>query len=465
VCGTSHNSGLLDFIPESLPEIYLSTPQAFSRDSVLSIKETIAFILMQNSGGISGGLRPHLTKTLIELEKDRTLNVSNLCRTRYKIRSSAFEMIFNYVVEFTFNEWDSPEFQFCGRNVFAVDGSKFTLESSEELKNKFDPSSMSTENGAHYFPQCMVTTFYDVYRKVSVYRTVQPYESDERVELLESFGNVPVGCIYLTDRGYPSFEVFHRIARESSHDIVSRMPRSCTFKAVEEFVNSSKTEDIVEIAPSQEFLRKFKKNFPEKEIPQPLAIRLIRYTPKTGGEEIILATTLLDSVRYPTNKIIDLYWDRWQIELFYRDEKCYIESGKFRCKKEEGVRQELFASVIMNVVTRYHLFKAKIESGEIERVTSEVTQIQDDAMKKVPKKKSAKGTPQYLSAVTTLASYLPRLVSLAKHEAELFFNRIIKIVCSIRYYYQSSRPSKPRVTKSAQSKWHKGVRGILKAPT
>jgi hypothetical protein len=437
----SQENSFLDFLPDFLPIEYLSTPGAFSRNSKLSVKETISFICTLVSGGLNGGIRQHLSNFLINNSNVKTLDISNACRTRYKIKSSAFEQMFKEVVNFLYQNWDSAKYQFVNRNVFAVDGSKVTLPSSENLKISFDEKSMNFENGSHYFPQCMVTTFYDVFRKIPVKRTVQPYASNERTEFIDNLDELPENAILVVDRGYWGYEVFYHIIEKSTHDIVARMPSISCFKEVDEFSLSDKNEDIVTINPPASFLQKFNNGESKIETPTPITLRLIRYTPVNGTEEIILATTLLDSEKYSSKGIADLYWDRWQVELFYRDEKTYVETAKFHSKKKQGILQELFASVLMFAVTRYHIYKEE----------------------KKEKRIKSNGVPQFFSAITNFTQNLLKFSTLPKDEANLHYKRVILILCGVgRYRKQEKRKSKPRVTKSAPNKWIKGRQGRMK---
>ncbi len=431
----SQNDGILDFIPESLPTEFLSTPGAFTRNSKFCIKETIAYICTLASGGLNGGTRQHLANFLLNNSKCTTIDPSNACRTRYKIRSSAFEQIFSEVVNFVYENWNTSEYQYKSHNVIGVDGSKFTLPASVELKNSFDSKSLNLENCGRHYPQCLVSTFYDVYRKIPVLRTVQPNTGgDERIELTENLNSLPDNSIILADRGYWGYEVFYHLIENSSHDFVVRMP---AFKQVTQFAASDKNEDIITIDPTDSFLKKWRKGNSKIETPTPITLRLIRYTPPKGTEEIILATTLIDSEKYPLIDITELYWDRWQVELFYRDEKTYVQAGKFHSKKKEGVLQELFASVLMSVVTRYHLYKEQVRT-------------------------KLKTVPQYLSSITTITINLVKFISLPKDESIKYFRRVMTIIGINKYHKQENRPSKPRVTKSAPNKWKMGRQQKLK---
>ncbi|MGH8548551.1 MAG: transposase [Methylococcales bacterium] len=49
---------------------------------------------------------------------------------------------------------------------------------------------------------------------------------------------------------------------------------------------------------------------------------------------------------------IFLYFRRWAVEVHYRDEKTALGVETFHSKTENRVRQELFAILIMAVITR-----------------------------------------------------------------------------------------------------------------
>lgn len=385
-------------------------------------------VCMLTTGGLNGGIRQHVAHLLLNKPGVGTIDPSNACRSRYKIKASAFEQIFREVSSFVHKNCDDPKDQFHNHNVFAVDGSKFSLPASVELKKSFDTNSMNLENRGRHYPLCLVTTFYDVYRKIPVTRTVQPHTGGvERVELIENLNSIPNSSIIISDRGYSGYEVYYLI-KDSSNDFVIRTPTSKTAKEVLTFITSDKNEDIVTIKPTEHFIAKWKKGESKIKEPTPVTLRLIRYTPPEGSEEIILATSLLDSKQYPTQEITKLYWDRWQVELFYRDEKCYIEAGKFHSKKEEGIRQELFASVLMATVTKYHLFKEQ-------------------------RKEKRSTVTQFLTAITIITQNLIKIISLSVEEAVKYFKKVMLVVSVGRYHKQQKRRANPRVTKSPPNKW------------
>jgi len=81
------------------------------------------------------------------------------------------------------------------------------------------------------------------------------------------------------------------------------------------------------IGPNEQVVRDFKCNAPTPKwmqqatyeaLPETIEVRELRYWIKRKGfraREVILVTTLTDEQTYPANELIDLYGDRWQVEV------------------------------------------------------------------------------------------------------------------------------------------------------
>ncbi len=53
---------------------------------------------------------------------------------------------------------------------------------------------------------------------------------------------------------------------------------------------------------------------------EPLEVRIVEY-PHSGGQPARLVTTLLDRERYPADELIELYHDRWDLEIAFDELK------------------------------------------------------------------------------------------------------------------------------------------------
>jgi hypothetical protein len=57
-------------------------------------------------------------------------------------------------------------------SVYATDGSKYNLPATGNIREKFDPDSGLQNKGKGHYPQCLVSTHYDVFRRLAIARTV-----------------------------------------------------------------------------------------------------------------------------------------------------------------------------------------------------------------------------------------------------------------------------------------------------
>ena len=101
---------------------------------------------------------------------------------------------------------DDGRYLWHGMSVFALDGSKYMLPATEEIRDDFDPSSGLENKGKGHYPQCLVSTVYDVFRRLPVARSVVGNDNSEREEMKKLVSFVPPGSVWMFDRGYPSYE-------------------------------------------------------------------------------------------------------------------------------------------------------------------------------------------------------------------------------------------------------------------
>jgi hypothetical protein len=85
------------------------------------------------------------------------------------------------------------------------------------------------------------------------------------------------------------------------------------------------------------------------EMPKTLALREVTYTVGMRGfrsKKIALVTTLTDPKLCPKKVFAELYFRRWQAELFLRDIKSSLDMDVLRCKTPDMIHKELWMHVI-----------------------------------------------------------------------------------------------------------------------
>jgi len=312
-------------------------------------------------------------------------------------------------------------------SVYAIDGSKYTLPATQEIREEFDPKSGLQFSGKGHYPQCLVSTVYDVFRRLPIARTVVPVNSSERAEVKGLLPFIPAACVLLFDRGYPSYEMIRNLLREFSGYFVFRCPAQSTFPAVQAFLRSGKGEDRIWISPSSNYLSKISPK--ERKRLKPIRLRVIRLVSPDGTVSVLL-TNLYNKKEFPRDEIVKLYFRRWEVESYYRDEKVVLEVETFHGKTCNSVRQELFAAVIMTVISR-----------TLMQLSSEI--FHEEFRE-----------PQFKNAIMTLASEAAILSAADPRKTVVIFQAILEAIYRVRYYRPKlPRPSQPRVTKRSKNKW------------
>ena len=379
--------------------------------------------------GIRGHANHFLTNQCIcpLLSDYQQVHFTNIQKTRYKISDTAFEKIFSELVDSVYTHWDNKEFNFDDMAVVAFDGSQFTLPGSKEIREEFDEETPILKIGGRYFPQALVMTAFDVFRKIPVGRTISHTKGSERTELLKMIHDLVVKTLVVLDRGYYGFEVFNRIMFETPHDFLAKVPMRSSFNEVLDFVSTGETEGEITINPTKSYLQKVKTGTAEKvEKLEPITLRIIRT--KLGEEEFVLLTSLLDTEKYSTNSIIKLYQARWEVENYYRDEKMWLMVEEFMSESVLGVKQELFATMIMSIVTRVSLYLEELKNCK-------------------------KGVPQFYNAITSMARAVPRMIALGLKWCKIFLQNLLDAIILTRYYPSKVRRSFERISRKPHNKW------------
>ncbi len=82
-----------------------------------------------------------------------------------------------------------------------------------------------------------------------------------------------------------------------------------------------------------------------------ISIRLIKFYIK--NEKYVFCTTLQDSEKYSVEDFKMIYNERWKIEELYKISKVFLEAESFHSKTERGVKQEVYANILMINIARY----------------------------------------------------------------------------------------------------------------
>ncbi|MCP4104651.1 MAG: IS4 family transposase [Desulfobacteraceae bacterium] len=405
----------------------------FTRNRKLPFPKLIVFVLSIAAGGKSRGTDTKSGEFFRNARSSglwpdaEAVHRSGVSKARKKVPWRVFRDILGNAVSLTYELWpEYPKYLWHGMSVFAIDGSKYDLPATDDIRQEFDPDSGLGNKGKGHYPQCLVSTLYDVFRRLPVARTVVGTNGSEREEVKNLLPFAPSGSILLFDRGYPSYELLLYLENNHEGHYIFRSPSACTFPAAEAFIESGREEDVILIAPSKKYSEKISPA--ERKKAEPVKVRIIRLVSPDGTESVLL-TNLYDKEEFPGSEITALYFRRREVEGYYRDEKTVAETEKFHSQTVNGILQELFAIMIMSVISRTLMVLSSELSG---RGAYEF---------------------QFKNAVMTLASEAAVLVPDDPEKAAEIFNEILSEIARVKYYRPKiPRPSQPRVCKKPLNK-------------
>lgn len=432
---------ILALIPHRLEEPEQRSPKAFTRRRKLPLPRLITFILAITASGKSQGVDSKVGEFFKHARRDglwpdaEAVHRSAVTKARQQLPWQVFEQLHQQAVGLAYDLWPAREQELWhGMSVYAIDGSRYLLPATDELRQAFDPDSGFDHPGKGHYPECLVSTAYDVFRRLPVARTVVPIpEANERAQAQVLVARIPRGGVLLHDQGYPSFEYIPHLEHHYDGYYLFRCPAQSTFPAVERFVRSGQPEALIDLHPTHGFL-----NHPPKAQRAAIAaipLRAIRLVAPDGTVSVLL-TNLLDRKTFPVAQIIELYFRRWGVEDHYRHEKTFLEIEVFHSRTENGIRQELFAVLMMSVITRLLMMLSGPPGAVAE--------------------------PQFKNAIMTLASDAALLVPEQPHLAFQIFQEVLTEIARVKYYRpKQPRSPQPRVSRRPINKWQQGRAKIL----
>jgi len=247
--------------------------------------------------------------------------------------------------------------QWFGLQAGLLDGSTYRLRPFGDIPKHFPP---------HRPGNCKKPPYWCVARVVGILCLVTGAVLDSAVGSLRASeqvlsatllrGRSWAGWLLLGDRNFGVYSVARAIAAAQGHALLrltqvraAKLARSAGFKlkaGLDVRLNWSPTRhdqcpENLASAPVQGRL---------------LGVRIHR--PGFRSLTLYLFTTLIDPVRCPTQELVRLYGQRWNIEVCFRYIKAQMELGFLECHSADIARKEWFAGLIAYNLIRWTMTSA-----------------------------------------------------------------------------------------------------------
>ena len=273
------------------------------------------------------------------------LDTGLYCRARAKLPVSVLRRLALHVGN-RLEELAPEDWRWKGRQVILVDGSTSRLPDTEENQQAFpQPSSQKKGLGFPLIRWVVLIGLATATIQGFAYGRYAGKETGENALFRELLEHLERGDIVLADRYYCSYFM---VALLLSHgvDIVARLHqrRKYDFRRGQRLGEGDHIVEWYKPARPEWMSEELYALMPDK-IPMREIYRKV-HQPGCRVKELVIATTLLDAREYEADAIMELYSERWQVELDIRSLKATLGMGELRCLTPFMVEREIWAHIL-----------------------------------------------------------------------------------------------------------------------
>lgn len=322
----------------------------FSRKRKISFSDVISNLISMEAGSIRSELLEYFSFS------SDSPTTSAFIQQRDKVSQNAFEALF-----YSFTDAIYPADESGAYHFFAVDGSKVNIPMI--IDSDEDYTYFSREDQCS-FSQIHVDAIYDLdnllYKGISFCPRKQNNEREAFHSMLDKL-SFPQKSVFIFDRGYEGYALMAHISSQNQYFVIRAKDRKSGG-----IINGIPTPDTeqYDFIYDKIFVHRMKKAYEEhperyhvthrtkspyflnsetKEYQ--MSFRVCRFKLDNGSYECLL--TNLPPEEFNLNALKEIYHMRWGIETSFRYLKYTVGLNDFHTKKEEGIKQELWARLIM----------------------------------------------------------------------------------------------------------------------
>lgn len=344
---------------------------ALSRRRLFSKENTFwAFLsqVLDADGGCQEVVRKLQAFSALKTKSLPSSSTAAYCQARKKLEVSDLEAILLHTSSRLRSKTDDGALE--GRRVIVVDGTGLSMP--DTVDNQRVWPQQKTQKPGCGFPQLSLCACFDLQTGGLLSHELGNKKSSELPMLRKQWNTFEKGDIFLGDKGFCSFFDLYSFKKRSVDSVIT-LARRTPVTALE----------ALKVLGKDDFLIHWKKpvrykaaSYSEKdwqELPENLLLRQIKVTVKQPGFRVSsfhIITTLLDADKYPASEIEKLYYQRWDVELFFRDIKTTMGMDILRCKTPDMIRKEILMYLIAyNCIRCLMLEAAERKSLEVNRIS------------------------------------------------------------------------------------------------
>ena len=302
---------------------------------------------------------------------------SAIPQARKRLTAKPLEALFSTTAKHWTQAEDSDD-TWCGLRLFSVDGTQFKTHDTQALAEHFNYVKHS-ENRHTEYPVVRLCALCSLRSRLLHDVAFGPSSTGEVNYAKKLAMSVPADSLTIFDRCYLSAELMLNWQRQHGSSHWMTPVKSNTQYEVVEQLDKEGRDFIVEMKVSGH-ARKQDPSLPEK-----WRTRLVLYPEKTQPNHIKGVLTSLTDKQYETQSLLDVYFERWEIENSYGEIKHDMLEDKvlLRSQSVEGIEQEIWGILIAYNLVRLEISRiakeAKVSPLRISFMMA-LRDIQDELM-------------------------------------------------------------------------------------
>lgn len=310
------------------------------RDRVYSVPVTLSLFVQQvlsKDRGCKEVITLLNKRRKAEQLSEVSTNTTSYCGARMRIPLLLIEKLTQQTAQLAFNRLPA-DWKWRGHRVMLIDGLVVSAPDAPESQAKYpQPSSQKPGLG---FPQirlcasiCLTTGVVTDIR----YGPVKGKKTGEATLFRKMFSRFAPGDIVVADSNFECYRDMATLAAQGVH-VVCNMNGTRTSP----FTGPCKMiDDKIVTLPRPGFDKSRFTREEWEQLPETMAVRIIRYKVKGRNSEVTIVTTLLDTEAYPAEAVAELYKFRWNCELDIRSIKTVMGMTWLSCHTPEMLEREL----------------------------------------------------------------------------------------------------------------------------
>jgi hypothetical protein len=326
---------------------------------------------------------------------DASVKAPAYCKARMRLPLKVLEQLLVESSKAMRASCSCPQTPWCGLRTFLVDGSSTITPDTPDSQKAFgQPKGCKKGCG---FPVPKVLGLFDAFTGMVVQVLAFRLYTHEQSKVWMLHPLLGGGDLLVGDRGFCSFVHLAMLGLRGIHGLF-RMHQKSRRAGIDFHPHRKHRQSYPKAKrvrgkpmPASKFLKRlgkwdqvvqwFKpaaqpKWMSKKQysiLPDSLRVREVRFVLARKGQrtrQVTIATTLLDPVLYPREKIAELYGVRWQVETHFAELKTTLKMRKVKSKTAPGVLKELVVyALVYNLIHLVMLKAAQRQKVEPDRIS------------------------------------------------------------------------------------------------